>query len=193
VLQIDAGDEIRTKFEHITAACLRGFGGIQVEHLGAPYPGQDIKGFRNRVEKLAESFALKVNEEELRRFSHPHEKDRGLDLVARVWRNDPSGGMPYLFVQCATGRRWIHDKAAEPPLDAWNKFATWDGPSLKTIAVPYTVSRPRGLGDAWLRTSNSIIFDRIRLSKGNPDDFLDAKTKENLSGWCRKQILKFEN
>jgi hypothetical protein len=187
-LELANSDEIRTQFELVAAASLRGLGNTQVERLGAPYPGLDTKGFRKRVKKLFGSFDLAANQEELKRFTHPYEKDRGLDLVVRWWNDDPSGGMPYLLVQCATGKKWIHDKAAEPPMSAWKKFATWDGPALKSIAVPYTVKRPRGLGDAWLRTNNSIIFDRLRLSCGNPDRWLSKKVRAQLVEWCRQRL-----
>lgn len=187
-LALLSGDDIRTQFELVTAASLEGLGNTRVERLGAPFPGQDIKGFCARVRKLVGSFDLQPNEAELARFTHPREKDRGLDLVVRWWNDDPSGGIPYLLVQCATGKKWIHDKAAEPPMVSWRKFATWDGPTLKTIAVPYVVDRPKGLGDAWLRTEDSIILDRLRLSRGNPDARLGAETSEALAKWCEKQL-----
>jgi len=189
-LELTNSDAIRTQFELIVASSLRGLGNTQVERLGAPYPGSDIKGFRKRVKNLVGNFDLKTNQEELKRFTHPHEKDRGLDLVVRWWNNDPSGGMPYLLVQCATGKRWIHDKAPEPPMTAWKKFATWDGPALKSIAVPYTIKRPRGLGDAWLRTNNSIIFDRLRLARGTPDKRLSQGVRSQLVKWCRGQLKR---
>jgi hypothetical protein len=187
-LELATNDAIRTQFELIAAASLQGLGNTRVERLGAPYPGLSIKKFRRRVKKLAGSFDLESNEQELKRFTHAHEKDRGLDLVVRWWNDDPSGGMPYLLVQCATGRQWIRDKAAEPPMAAWKKFATWDGPALKSIAVPYTVSRPRGLGDAWLRTNNSIIFDRLRLACGTPDRWLTEQVRKQLVKWCTNQL-----
>ena len=189
-LELTTNDAIRTQFELVVAASLHGLGNTKVERLGAPYPGLSIKKFRNRVKKLVGSFDLAANQEELKRFTHPHEKDRGLDLVVRWWNDDPSGGMPYLLVQCATGKQWVRDKAAEPPMSAWKKFATWDGPALKSIAVPYTVQRPRGLGDAWLRTNNSIIFDRLRLSRGRPDTWLSERVRAQLLKWCKNQLKR---
>jgi hypothetical protein len=187
-LELATNDAIRTQFELVAAASLYGLGNTKVERLGTPYPGLNIKKFRSRVKKLVGSFDLAANQEELKRFTHAHEKDRGLDLVVRCWNDDPSGGMPYLLVQCATGKKWVRDKAAEPPMSAWKKFATWDGPALKSIAVPYTVQRPRGLGDAWLRTNNSIIFDRLRLSCGRPDRWLSKRVRAQLLKWCKNQL-----
>jgi hypothetical protein len=187
-LEIATSDEIRTQFELVAAASLQGLGNTQVERLGAPYPGVDVKAFRDRVRKLVGIFALSTNEQELERFTHTGEKDRGLDLVVRWWNDDASGGMPYLLVQCATGKKWICDKAPEPPMTAWKKFVTWDGPALKTIAIPYTVERPRGLGDAWLRMNNTIIFDRLRLSRGAPDRRLSQELRGKLVTWCEKKL-----
>lgn len=189
-LQLGAGDDVRTRFELVAAASLRGLGKCRVERLGAPFPGSDIKGFINRVKHLVGSFDLDPNEAELKRFTHPHEKDRGLDLVVRWWEHDASGGMPYLLVQCATGKNWVRDKAAEPPMVSWRKFATWDGPTLKSIAVPYSVQRPRGLADAWLRTEGALIFDRLRLARGRPDVHLDDASRKQLTEWCRDQLKK---
>ena len=187
-IKLKKSDQMRTDFELVAAAALTGLGNTQVERLGVPYPGMEITKFRSRVKELIGKFDLKPNIEELKRFTHPREKDRGLDLVVRLWNDDPSGGMPYLLVQCATGMTWVHEKAAQPPMAAWIKFATWDGPALKSIAVPYTVGRPRGLGDAWLRTNNSIIFDRLRLARGSPDLWLDSKMRVKLAAWCRTQF-----
>jgi hypothetical protein len=189
-IELKKSDEMRTDFEIVAAAALFGLGNTQVERLGVPYPGMAIKRFRRRVKALVAKFALAANEQELKRFTHPREKDRGLDLVVRIWNDDASGGMPYLLVQCATGIKWVHDKAAEPPMTAWKKFATWDGPALKSIAVPFTVSRPKGLGDAWLRTNNSLILDRLRLSRGNPDRYLDPKSRVKLTKWCNDQFAR---
>lgn len=187
-LELGGHDAVRTRFESIAAASFQGLGRSRVERLGAPFPGSDIKGFCNRVKELVGNFDLDANESELKRFTHPHEKDRGLDLVVRWWNHDPSGGMPYLLVQCATGKTWVREKAAEPPMIAWRKFATWDGPTLKAIAVPYCVQRPRGLADAWLRTEGAIIMDRLRLSCGNPDAQLDDDLRTELTKWCKGQL-----
>jgi len=182
-LSITAGDNIRMEFELIVAASLSGLGKAQVEIFSTG------PKFHERVRKLAASFGLHANERELERFTHPHEKDRQLDLAVRWWSNDPHGGMPYLLVQCATGKNWMHDKAAEPPIETWKKFATWDGPLLKTLAVPYTINRPSGLADAWLRSGQSVIFDRIRLARGAPDARLPKGLGAQLAKWCRAKIL----
>lgn len=46
-IKLTNSDEVRTHFEVIAAASLKGLGNTQVERLGAPFPGSDIRGLRN--------------------------------------------------------------------------------------------------------------------------------------------------
>ena len=192
-LAIGAGDPIRHWFEEIAVACMRQFSKGVTVRFGAPFPPSWPSTFRERVKHLASSFELDARESEIDRHASATQQDDSLDIVTRLRICDELEGVPYLLVQCATGANWSTHKPAEPNIELWNRYISWDGPRLKALAIPFSLREKGELADASVRHLGALVLDRQRLAGALPDDLIEDVLRQNLTQWCRAKFDTFRN
>lgn len=187
-IAIQSGDPVRHWFEDIAAACLRKLTGGVTIRFGAPFPSAWPDSFLDRVRYLASQFELDARDAEIERHSSPHQQDDSLDIVSRLRVADELEGVPYMLVQCATGANWSTGKPAEPNIALWERYISWNGPRLKTLAIPFSLREKGELTDASVRHLDALVLDRQRLAGAIPDDLIDDSLRQNLTTWCKGQF-----
>jgi hypothetical protein len=192
-LAIQPGDDIRVWFEEIAVVCMRKLSNGLTMRFGAPFPAGWPRTFAERVKFLANCFELDVREPEIEKFASSEQQDDSLDIVSRLCINDEFEGVPYMLVQCATGANWSTHKPAQPNIPLWDKYISWNGPRLKTLAIPFSLREKGELADASVRHLDALILDRQRLSGSSPDDHIDGELRIKLTAWCRNSFQKFTN
>lgn len=178
---------IRSLFETIAGVSIARLGGGRVERFGAPYPKDWPKTFPSRVERLAGTFGLAHQPDAIARIASLAAQDATLDLVARWSIVDQEPGGLYLLVQCATGANWRSSKSGEPSVELWKKFVSWNGKTTKALAVPFAM-RGRELEQACFYHNEAVIFDRLRLAAGRPDEGIDSTLRGKLETWCKEKL-----
>ena len=116
----------------------------------------------------------------------PHDKDRGVDVIAWKPFNDDRCGQIIILMQCAAGRRWRTKKSI--PLQQWAQFIHWN----YLIPIP-SISITEVLDDSeWKKQVNDygIIFDRARifrnLYRGQPRG--DKGLQNEIIDWCEQTV-----
>lgn len=190
-LAISPGDPIRHWFEEIAAVCVRRFSNGMTVRFGAPFAATWPTTFRERVKHLAGLFELDARESEIDKLASVQQQDDSLDIVTRLRMSDELEGVPYVLVQCATGANWSGDKPAQPTLQLWERYISWNGPRLKALAIPFCLREKGELTSASVRHLDALVLDRQRLAGALPDDLIDADLRENLTEWCRSKFATF--
>ncbi len=187
-LTMTKNDEVRTHFEGIVATSLGRLCGGQASRFGAPFPSEWPKGFSRRVKHLASVFGLVSNDVESAKLTSPKQQDGSLDVVAR-WRiGDEEAASAYLLVQCATAKAWRREKLGEPKMAMWSKLVSWDGPTLRVLAVPFSIRGKDELYGASVDYEWALILDRFRIACGEPDKSIDSDLRAELVAWCRRKF-----
>ncbi len=162
--------------------CIR-FGWPRDPGLGwATHPAERVVQLAERLGVIANAVTERVD---------AHEKDIGLDVVARWEFGDARPGSLFLLVQCATGKNWRSAKKGEPSLARWRDLLLWRSCLQRVIAFPWRADM--GDKDLAIIASNldAIILDRMRLlSAGNPDSHLDAWVRPGIEKWCDKRLAE---
>lgn len=190
-LAIKAGDPIRHWFEEIAVACMRRFSNGVTVRFGAPFPSSWPPSFKERVKHLANLFELDARDSEIVRYSSTAQQDDSLDIVTRLRVSDELEGVPYLLVQCATGANWSTHKPAQPTIELWDKYISWNGPRLKALAVPFSLREKGELASASVRHLDALVLDRQRLAGALPDDLIEDGLRQNLTQWCKAKFDTF--
>ena len=173
-------------FEKIVeAATLSLFRGSCVR-FGWPRDDEWPTGINDRIEYLGSM--LDVDVELLEGKTQPADKDRGLDVVARLEFGDRDEGCPYFLIQCAIGNNW-KSKRGEPTLESWNDVLQWNGPLIRAVAVPWRLEEPYNYKWTY-RHFGATVLDRPRLITGAPDDVLDPSDATSITDWCTHQLQK---
>ena len=167
-------------FEKIVEACSFGLFGGPASRFGVPIEPGWPTGIDARVTRLGEELGITV--EMLDGKTHAHDRDRGLDVAARLELAGNSDGSIVLLTQCATGANWL-DKRGEPSLEDWRDLLQWNGKLLRGVAVPWRLEDPWSIKRAY-RHFDAMILDRPRIAQGDPDRFLDDECKDEIRGWC---------
>lgn len=187
-INIGPGDRIRNWFEHIVAAAIGQLIKGKTIRFGAPYPADWPTSFAERVEKLASEFGLASKAPEIVEYASAQQQDDSLDIVSRWRLVDEEPSSPFLLVQCATGANWITAKVAEPNLVLWRRYISWNGPTYKALAIPFALRKKGQLNHASVRHLDAIVFDRLRLATGQPDEFIEPALRQDLERWCREKF-----
>jgi len=150
----------------------------------------------NSVTAKVDALASAIGEPALRgavqRWTQPHAKDAGLDLVA--WRGfqDGWGGRPICLVQCASGEDWS-EKLHTPNLATWEKLIDFSTKPRRGLAMPFAPGE-----DEFRRRSNSdfvmLLLDRHRIlspTRNDPDAFPTRKLARDLVKWTRQRVAIF--
>lgn len=189
-IAIEPGDPVREWFEHITVASVGRLIGGRTERFGAPFPRGWPNSFSGRVKQLAGLFGVEAREADVKRLATPDQQDDALDAVARSRLGDEEPGTPYLLVQCATGANWKTDKSGEPRMALWRKYIAWNGPTYKAIAIPFCLRGKGELERASASHGDAVVFDRLRISAGAPDQEIDDVIRKKLVKWCSAKFAK---
>jgi hypothetical protein len=189
-LAIPKSAPVRTWFEHIVAASASRLLGGATHRFGAPFSAEWPKSFVERVSHLASLFEMESRDADVKKYSSEEQQDDSLDVLARWKLCDEEEGSPYVLLQCATGANWKTHKPGQPSMDLWQAYISWNGPQYKALAIPFTLRGKGELANASIRHQSAIIFDRIRIAHGNPDEAIDAELRANLVGWCQEQFAK---
>lgn len=169
-------------FEKVTRACAQAICGGTSVRFGWPVEASWPKPIADRVARLAERFS--VNTGSLASLK-PHDKDLGLDVVARLGLGDDDHGSLVMLVQCATGKNWT-GKKGEPSIDHWKTIVAWQASLVRGIAFPWRWrGSSRELGRKSLEFDGAVILDRLRLfSGGDPEESVDETDTKLLKTWC---------
>jgi hypothetical protein len=179
---------VRTWFELIVEASVSRLLGGVTSRFGAPFPSGWPSSFPERVKHLAGLFDVDARESDLKKHAKPQQQDDSLDVIGRWKLTDEQEGCPYLLFQCATGQNWRTAKPGQPSMDLWGKYISWDGPQYKALAIPFTLRKRGELSDASVRHQWAFVFDRLRISFGQPDEEISPELRQDLSSWCRSQF-----
>ena len=191
-LSIAAGDKIRTWFEFIVAASVSRLLGGVTSRFGAPFPSDWPATFPERVKHLAAIFEIEARDADIQKYASPDQQDDSLDVLGRWKLTDEEEGCPYFLFQCATGENWKTHKPGQPSMDLWRAYISWNGPSYKALAIPFTLRERGELADVSIRHQSAFVFDRLRIAYGKPDDGIDEAIRVSLVEWCKTKfdILK---
>lgn len=185
IVAAHGGWTYQRQFEKIVEAAAKGLFKGSTARFGVPREAGWPVGIRERVARLGDELGLGV--QDLDGKVHPHDGDKGLDVVSRISFGDDGPGTLTVFFQCATGKHW-QDKLGEPSITAWEDILKWDSRLVRAIAVPLWMDGPEEYGRQFRRFDAAIMLDRPRLMAGGPDGFLDAAARPVIEGWCRDQI-----
>jgi hypothetical protein len=190
----------RRLFEFVVQASLKGLYGGDSFRFGWPNEYRDwprrVTNPADRLGELANRLGLDTTTAATQTAAEAFragvlkatDKDLGLDVVARLHR-DGLGGSVYLLAQCATGSDWQKEKQGHPPEELWSNLLVWDSIRVRVIALPYAISERSEIRRISM-FFGSIVFDRLRLLAGRPDEHLPAWCGEDLRGWCATQLPK---
>ena len=192
-IKIGGEEKIRIWFEHIAAASIKQLVKGTTVRFGSPFPKGWPSGFPNRVEKMASEFGITHRAAEIDAYASTNQQDDSLDIVSRWRLVDEEPSSPYLLVQCATGANWKAAKVAEPNMDLWRRYISWNGPIYKALAIPFALRGPGELKQISIRHHDTIVFDRIRLAAGRPDQLIEASLRRHLVRWCREKFNLLTN
>lgn len=145
------------------------------------------QSIEERVKHLADR--LHIAAETLEGKLESSDRDRGLDVVARLGLGDESGGTLYVLTQCATGKHY-KQKRGEPTFTRWNNLLQWDSPMIRAVAVPWRLDDSFDYHHAY-RHFDALILDRSRLLMGEPDKVLGNAMKDEILSWCETRIGLF--
>jgi hypothetical protein len=125
--------------------------------------------------------------EDLAGKTRPHDKDRGLDVAARVFSDDDHGAL-FVLTQCAVGKRWW-TKTGEPSIADWRDIFRWNSALKRGVAVPWRLEDP-SRARTHRRFDGAVVMDRPRLVDGHPDRFLASDVRSELTRWCQARVKK---
>lgn len=183
-ISIETGSGFPPLFEKVVEASLHGVLGGRSVRFGWPREPGWPKSINARVKRLAN--ALELDTETLEGKTGTHDKDMGLDVVARLALGDDESGSMYVLTQCATGRNW-RTKTGEPALARWRDLLQWKARLVRAIAIPWRLDADRDYWKATRLFDDAIIMDRPRLAYGQPDKHLAGETRKKLRRWCLVQ------
>ncbi len=144
------------------------------------------RSFDDRLAYLADQLGLKL--ENLDGKTFPTDKDRGLDVLARLEFGNGQHACPYFFVQCAVGKNW-KSKTGEPMPESWQSLMQWCGPFVRIVAIPWRLTSRWDYKRAYSHFGAAIL-DRPRLNHGIPDIRLDESTRVEITKWCKRQLAR---
>lgn len=172
-------------FEGVTTAACQGLFGSRSVRFGWPRSPGWPTGIDDRIRHLGEE--LGVYCEDLSKKTHPHDKDKTLDVASLMSAAGSSDAMPAFLIQCAVGRHW-RTKRGEPNEGEWCDLLQWQGPLVRGVAVPW---RLEGYKKLFRHFGRAVILDRPRLNSGFPDRFLPSEVSGQIVKWCAPLLSQF--
>ena len=183
-LQWDS-DETGELFEvAVAAAAGRLFGGHSVRFGWKIEPGWPTP-IEDRVRLLSEELGLQT--EDLTAKLDPNDKDRGLDVAARLSFGDNDPGSITFLIQCATGKYW-RDKRGEPSITAWSDLLQWNSTLVRAIAVPWRLEEPYDYLRTFRDFGGAIVLDRLRLLAAGAEHLVAAGRRRQILRWCESGL-----
>ena len=178
-------DETGQLFEvSVAAAATRLFGGPSVRFGWEIEPGWP-KPIEERVRRLAEELGLRT--EDLTGKVEAKDKDKGLDVAARLSFGDDCPGTLSCLIQCATGKNW-REKLGEPSITTWSSLLQWNSNLVRAIAVPWRLEKPYDYLRTFRDFDGAIVLDRPRLLAAGADDLLPADRRCQILEWCESNL-----
>lgn len=174
-------------FEKIVEACMRGITGGACARFGWPRDPEWPTSIEDRIVFLGN--ALSIQPENLAGKVDSKDKDRGLDVVARLRIGSEGPGTLMFLTQCATGKNW-KSKRGEPSLAQWRDIYQWKSVLVRAVAIPWRLESNEEISRTHRHFDDAVVLDRIRLLSGNPDSFLDPRTRESILDWCKVQLTR---
>lgn len=186
--RIEPEEETGVIFEKVVEASVSGGVYRGAQRFGWPKEDGWPDPIDERIREFAQCFGLQVKTLEP---TENWDKDRGLDVAARLDLGDRDAGSCYVLFQCAAGTNW-KSKRGEPPLKDWDDILWWRGELLRGVAVPWML--PNRNDSTWNRKKvyrkfdGALVLDRMRLCYGHPDASLSDSAREGAVEWCEGRI-----
>lgn len=174
-------------FEQLTVELFRA-NGWNVEPSG--WSHRSARSVQRQVQDLAVAIGEGQRLGAIERWTQPHAKDSGLDLVA--WQAFPDGwsGRPICLVQCASGENWT-DKLATPNLRTWEQLIEFTTAPRRGLAMPFAPEE-----NEFRRRANQdglmLLLDRYRLMRTRPGTtYPTPGLARELNQWTEARIKCF--
>lgn len=178
----------RQLFEKLVQAAKKGLFKGACARFGNPREPSWPTSIQKRIGQFGKEMRLDV--EILTGKVEADDKDRTLDVAARLSFGDDGPGSVVFLTQCATGRHWRDGKRHEPVLEMWKDILVWNAQLLRVLAIPLWIGEAKEYSRCFRHFGGAIILDRPRLLAGTPDQFLDQQYEQLITSWCREQINK---
>jgi len=186
-VSLEPNSKFQFLFEKLVEACARElFGGSSVR-FGWPREADWPTGIDSRIRLFGDRMRLTI--ESLEGKTKPSDKDKGLDVAARLGFGDDGPGTVIFLTQCATGKNWRR-KRGEPSFGEWKDILQWQAQLIRVVAVPWRLAYPQEIISN-LRHFDAVILDRTRLNFAVANNFLAATIVASMLDWCTAQVTKF--
>lgn len=146
----------------------------------------EVIGFPDKKKLIAQinSISLKSCEKTGARCPSPHDKDKGVDIIAWKPHGDKRPNQIILLLQCAAGVNFEQKKSIS--LAAWNEFINWAVQPIHGIIIPSIPSNDEWIG---IRDDYNMVFDRVRIFRAiYKNVFSDNKLKKEIFNWCKANL-----
>jgi hypothetical protein len=116
-------------------------------------------------------------------------KDLTLDLLVYWPFSDSRQGVPYIMIQCASGRNW-DDKLKDPDIDQWRKLLNPDCLPLRGVSIPFCLPDNR-FRKASAKTAG-LLLDRCRIlfAARQEIDWMNEMLKDEINVWMKPRIAE---
>jgi hypothetical protein len=114
----------------------------------------------------------------------PHDKDKGVDIIAWKPHGDMRPNQIILLLQCAAGINFQQKRSIS--LVAWQEFINWAVTPIQGIMIPCIPAN-----DVWIqiRDNYQLIFDRVRIYRAlYRNRLLDKKLRREILAWCKSNL-----
>lgn len=134
-----------------------------------------------------DSFANEIREN---RYDNPnpHDKDRGVDIIAWKEFDNIRPNVILLFIQCAAGKHWNEKKQIS--LDSFRSFFSYTREAtIKSLAITQIID----ISDWRNATADyGLVIDRARLFRmiTSPKNKTTVKLKNQIIDWCKTKLRK---
>jgi hypothetical protein len=163
-------------FERLSNEAVMSYLNGQAEVIGFP----DKKKLKEQIENVS----LKTSEQIGNRCPLPHDKDKGVDIIAWKPHGDKRPNQIILLLQCAAGINFQQKRSIS--LVAWREFINWAVPPIQGIMIPCIPAN-----DDWIqiRDNYHLIFDRVRIYRAlHRNSLLDKKLRREILVWCKRNL-----
>ena len=123
----------------------------------------------------------------LKKWDHTRAKEMGLDLLALLPFPGHLEGIPYYFVQCASGKNWT-TKLKQPDLEVWRNMVTLPTKPRRAFCAPHGMS-----SDDFYKSSvqvDGLFLDRCRIlgAATRKKNWFSASLKKRLIEWLKPRV-----
>ena len=173
-------------FEKICEASLANLLGGPAQRFGWPREPGWPTPIDERIRTLASELQLTPESLDETKVL-PADKDKGLDVVARLSFGDSLAGSPWVLFQCACGENW-NTKKGEPSIADWRPLIAWDGMLIRGLAVPIYLTGTWTIQRTARAFDDAVVVERTRLIRGRPDTNMNRKTATEIQRWCSAAV-----